>query len=81
MVWLLVKWWKIIIDKLTSGDMDEVLAMNEEERHCRLILGGCLNVRSIIQFYNSIILLAYRFNWFNCDLPCTSFTSYYHSSV
>lgn len=34
MVWLLVKWWKIIIDKLTSGDMDEVLAMNEEERHC-----------------------------------------------
>lgn len=34
MVWLLVKWWKIIIDKLTSGDMDEVLAMNEEERNC-----------------------------------------------
>lgn len=34
MVWILVKWWKIIIDKLTSGDMDEVLAMNEEERHC-----------------------------------------------
>lgn len=33
MVWLLVKWWKIIIDKLTSGDMDEVLAMNEEERN------------------------------------------------
>lgn len=33
MVWLLVKWWKIIIDKLTGGDMDEVLAMNEEERH------------------------------------------------
>ena len=34
MVWLLVKWWKIIIDKLTSGDMDEVLALNEEERYC-----------------------------------------------
>lgn len=34
MVWLLVKWWKIIIDKLTSGNMDEVLAMNEEERYC-----------------------------------------------
>lgn len=33
MVWILVKWWKIIIDKLTSGDMDEVLAMNEEERY------------------------------------------------
>lgn len=34
MVWLLVRWWKIIIDKLSSGNMDEVLAMNEEERHC-----------------------------------------------
>lgn len=33
MVWILVKWWKIIVDKLTSGNMDEVLAMNEEERH------------------------------------------------
>lgn len=33
-VWVLVKWWKIIVDKLTSGNIDEVLAMNEEERHC-----------------------------------------------
>lgn len=32
-IWVLVKWWKVIIDKLTSGNMDEVLAMNEEERH------------------------------------------------
>lgn len=33
MVWWLVKWWKIIIDKLTSGNVEEVLEMNEEERH------------------------------------------------
>lgn len=37
---LIVKWWKIIIDKITGGDIDEVLAMNEEERHCRFVLGG-----------------------------------------
>lgn len=30
---LIVKWWKIIIDKITGGDIDEVLAMNEEERN------------------------------------------------
>lgn len=29
-VWVLVKWWKIIVDKLSSGNIDEVLAMNEE---------------------------------------------------
>lgn len=34
MVWWLVKWWKIIIDKLTSGNVEEVLELNEEERHC-----------------------------------------------
>lgn len=43
MVWVLVRWWKIIVDKLTSGNMDEVLAMNEEERHSGLILRGCNN--------------------------------------
>lgn len=30
-VWVIVKWWKIIIDNLTSGSIDQVLAMNEEE--------------------------------------------------
>lgn len=37
---LIVKWWKIIIDKITGGDIDEVLAMNEEERNYRFVLGG-----------------------------------------
>lgn len=42
-IFIIIKWWKIIIDKITSGDIDEVLALNEEERHCRFILGGCFN--------------------------------------
>lgn len=29
-VWVLVKWWKIIVDEISSGNIDEVLAMNEE---------------------------------------------------
>lgn len=29
--WKMVKYWKIIIDNITSGNMDEVLEMNEEE--------------------------------------------------
>lgn len=32
-VWILVKWTKIILNKISSGNMDEVLAMNEEERY------------------------------------------------
>lgn len=29
--WKMIRYWKIIINKITSGDMDEVLEMNEEE--------------------------------------------------
>lgn len=29
--WKMIKYWKIIINKITSGNMDEVLEMNEEE--------------------------------------------------
>lgn len=32
-VWQMIKYVKIIIDKISSGNMDEVLAMNEEERN------------------------------------------------
>lgn len=31
--WKMIKYWKITIDNITSGNMDEVLEMNEEERH------------------------------------------------
>lgn len=31
--WKMIKYWKIIIDNITSGNMDEVLEMNEEERN------------------------------------------------
>lgn len=31
--WKMLKYWKIIIDNITSGNMDEVLSMNEEERY------------------------------------------------
>lgn len=30
-VWIMLKWWKIIMDKLTSGDIDEVLEIVEEQ--------------------------------------------------
>lgn len=31
LLWVIVKYWKIIVDKISSGSIDEVLAMNEEE--------------------------------------------------
>ena len=31
LVWIIAKYWKIIVDKISSGSIDEVLAMNEEE--------------------------------------------------
>lgn len=32
-VWVLVRWWKVILDKITSGNVDSVLKENSEERY------------------------------------------------
>lgn len=32
-VWILVRWWKVILDKITSGNVDSVLKENSEERY------------------------------------------------
>lgn len=40
MIWVIIKWIKVSIDKIQSADIDTVLQANEEERHYRFILGG-----------------------------------------